>query len=123
MSKRQLTVAKSSTESEYIALSTAAQEGIWLRRLLEDVGIKPDGSTTIFEDNQSAIQLSKNPKYHNRTKHIDVSFHFIREHVNSGTLSVKYCCTQEMIADVMTKGLSGPLFIKFRELLGLYKLS
>ena len=89
--KRQPTVSKSSTESEYIVLSGACQEAVWLRRLLADIGLEWKGPSTICEDNQGAIELAKNPRFHNRTKHIDVSFHYIREHVNIKTVSVKYC--------------------------------
>ena len=108
-SKRQACVSRSSTEAEYIALSTACQEGVWLRRLLSDIQIKQNGPSTVFEDNQGATELSKNPKFHNRTKHIDVSYHYVREQVNLNIISVKYRPTEGMIADVMTKGLSNSL--------------
>ncbi|CAB4026703.1 Retrovirus-related Pol poly from transposon TNT 1-94, partial [Paramuricea clavata] len=91
--------------AEYIALSTACQEAVRLRRFLSDIGLKQDVPSTIFEDNQGAIELSKNNKFHNRTKHIDVSFHFIREQVNRNIVCVKYCRTENMLADVMTKAL------------------
>ena len=68
---KQATVAKSSTEAEYVALSSAKQEAVWLRRLMEDLGRQMDAPTTIYEDDQGAIELAKNAKYHNRTKHID----------------------------------------------------
>ena len=101
--KRQPTVSKSSTESEYIALSGACQEAVWLR-LLADIGLEQKGPSTIYEDNEGAIELTKNPRFHNRTKHIDVSFHYTREQVNLKTVSVKYCPTDLMLADIMTKG-------------------
>ena len=119
-SKRQQTVARSSTEAEYVALSAAAQESIWLRRLLNDVGYGCEKPTTIYEDNNGAIDLSKNPKFHNRTKHIDVAYHFARERVISNELSVSYCPTEEMVADTMTKGLGRILFEKFRDMLGVF---
>ena len=88
-SKRQGCVSKSTTETEYVALSAACQEGIWLRRLLDEISIKQHDPTVIYGDNQGAIQLSKNPKFHSRTsKHIDVSYHYIREQVNQNTVSV-----------------------------------
>lgn len=121
-SKRQNTVAKSSTEAEYVALSLATQEAIWMRRFLKNIGVEQKSSSIIFEDNRGAIELSKNPKFHNRTKHIDVSYHFIREQVTMNTISVKYCPTQEMLADVMTKGLTKFTFEKFRNMLGLKKV-
>ena len=82
-SKRQSSVAKSTTEAEYIALSLAAQGAIWLRRLLFDVGYEIDSPTTLYEDNLGATELSKNPKFHNRTKHINISYHFIHERVQT----------------------------------------
>lgn len=110
-------MSKSTSEAEYIALSTACQEGNWLRTLLEDKYIKQHEPTVIFEDNQRAIQLSKNPKFHSRTKHINVSYH-IREQVSKKTVSVKFCASNDMLADIMTKGLSKVQFEKFRNMLG-----
>ena len=117
-SRKQATVAKSSTEAEYVALSTATQEGIWLRRLLSGLMMDMKNPTLIYEDNQGAIDLSKNPKYHDRTKHIDVCHHFVRERVASKEISVRYCPTDNMTADILTKGLSTVKYQKFREMLG-----
>ena len=116
-SKKQSTVAKSTTEAEYVALSQATQEAIWLRRLLSDLGCKADGPTLIKEDNQGAIQIARNPKFHNRTKHIDMTFHFIREKMASKDIKVEYCSTHDMIADIMTKALPKGRFEKLRSLL------
>ena len=121
-SKRQGCVSKSTTETEYVALSTACQEGIWLRRLLDEISIKQHDPTVIYEDNQGAIQLSKNPKFHSRTKHIDVSYHYNRQQVNQNTVSVKYCTSEDMLADIMTKGLSKVQFQKFRDMLGVSEI-
>ena len=104
-SKKQLTVAKSSTEAEYVALSLATQEAIWIRQLLKDVGMFIGLPTIIYEDNNSAIELSKNSKFHNRTKHIDISHHFIRERVISKEIEIKYCSSSNNLADIMTKAL------------------
>ena len=122
-SKRQATVSKSSTEAEYTALSGACQEAVWMRRLLADIGFEQRGPSTIFEDNKGAIELAKNPKFHNRTKHIDVSFHFIREQVNLKAISVKYCPTQDMLAEIMNKGLPKIAFQKFRDNLGVKEIN
>ena len=116
-SKKQSTVAKSTTEAEYVALSQATQEAIWLRRLLSDLGCKADGPTLIKEDNQGAIEIARNPKFHNRTKHIDMTFHFIRERIASKDIKVEYCSTHDMIADIMTKALPKDRFEKLRSLL------
>ena len=116
-------MSKSSTKAEYTALSGACQEAVWMRRLLADIGFEQRGPSTIFEDNQGAIELVKNPKFHNRTKHIDVSFHFIKEQVNLKAISVKYCPTQDMLADIMTKGLPKIAFQKFRDNLGVKEIN
>ena len=97
-SKRQSCVTRSSTEAEYVALSHATQEVVWLRRLLNDIGEKQDQPSVMNEDNQGAIELSKNPRFHNRTKHIDVAYHFTREKVNDKSIDVKYCSTDQMLA-------------------------
>ena len=119
-SKKQTTVAKSSTEAEYVALSSATQEAVWLRSLMRDFGRQMDAPTTIYEDNQGAIELAKNAKYHNRTKHIDICHHFVRERVVSNEIQVIYCPTGDMIADIMTKGLAKLTFEKLRDLLGVH---
>ena len=119
-SKRQKTVARSSTEAEYVALSNAAQEAVWLRRLVAELRMSVDVPlpTLLYEDNNGAIELSKNAKNHNRTKHIDIAFHFVRERVQSEELSVVYCPTADMIADIMTKGLPKIQFLKLRDMMG-----
>ena len=117
-SKRQATVAKSSTEAEYVALSFATQEAVWLRQLFDSVGFGLSSATVIFEDNNGAIDLSRNDKYHNRTKHIDISHHFVRERVESGEIDVVHCPSTEMVADVLTKGIPRVQFEKLRGMLG-----
>ena len=121
-SKRQACVSRSSTEPEYIVLSTACQKGVWLRRLLSDIQIKQNGPSTVLEYNQGAIELSNNPKFHNCTKHKHVSYHYEREQLNLNTISMKYCPTEDMIADVMTKGLHKTVFEKFRNKLGVLEI-
>ena len=105
----------------YIALSCAAQESMWLRQLLSDLGSSPRSPTTIFEDNQSAIAMSKNPQFHGRAKHIDIKHHFIRDQVNNGTVKLEYCPTEE-IADIFTKGLSHEQFRNLRTKVGVVSM-
>ena len=105
LSKKQATVALSTTEAEYVALSTATQEAIWLRRLLTDVGGPLEEPIVINEDNQGAIAMAKNPVGHARTKHIDIRYHFVREGVQNGAIFLNYVATDEMIADILTKPL------------------
>ena len=121
-SKKQSTVAKSSTEAEYVALSSATQEAVWLRRLMKDLGRQMDAPTTIYKDNQGAIELAKNAKYHNRTKHIDICHHFVHKRVVSNEISITYCPTEDMVADIMTKGLPRHTFEKLRDLFGVHDI-
>ena len=89
-----------------MAASQSTKEVIWLCKLLADVGFVQENATTIMCDNQGCIALAKNPTHHSRTKHIDVQHHFIREKLESGKISLKYCPTEDMVADVLTKALA-----------------
>jgi hypothetical protein len=102
-SKRQQTVALSTTEAEYMAVTHATKEAVWLSRLLHEIDGKDHTPMLLNVDNQSCIALAKNPVHHARTKHIDVQHHFIREMVETGAVRVEYCPTKEMTADVLTK--------------------
>ena len=106
-SSKQNITALSTAESETIGLTNAAQEAIWWRRILDELGVKQD-TTEIFEDNQACIAMAKNPQQHKRTKHIQVRYYFIREHLESGELKLTYCNTLNQLADCFTKLLSGP---------------
>ena len=75
------------------------------------------GSTTLFCDNKSAISMAKNPVFHSRTKHIDVKYNFIREAVENGVIEIKYCSTQNQMADIFTKALSIEKFLQFRDMM------
>ena len=118
-SKKQTCVALSTSEAEYIALSSAAQEAVWMRALNSDLKNQPSEPTVIFEDNQSAICLAKNPQFHGRSKHINIKFHFIREQVSTKTICLKYCPSEDMLADLLTKGISSDRFEKLRKLFGM----
>ena len=106
-SKKQSTVASSSTEAEYIATSHGAKQAVWLRQLLVYAGIvgEPPPSTTLYVDNMGAISLTKEPRFHSRTRHIPVHFHFVRELVDDHTLTIQYIPTSDMLADGFTKPL------------------
>lgn len=104
-SRKQRTVALSSAEAEYMSLSDACKEALFLRKFLKEL-FNDNFNVVIFNDNQSALKLCKNYIFHARTKHIDIRHHFIREHVSSGTIIVNYLNTKEMLADVLTKPLS-----------------
>lgn len=120
-SRKQRVTALSSTEAEYVALSEACREAVYLRELLYEL----TGSLSTIRlscDNQSALKMATNHQCHNRTKHIDVKHHFVRETVNSGKVKVNYLSTNEMPADLLTKGLSAVKHYKFMESLGILKL-
>ncbi|XP_068993260.1 uncharacterized protein [Neodiprion pinetum] len=106
--RKQKTVALSSTEAEYMAVAEATKEALYLKGLLVSLGIQEDSEiVTILNDNQSAISMIKNNVYHQRTKHIDVRHHFVRNEYACGVIDVKYLSTERMPADMFTKGLSG----------------
>lgn len=85
-SKKQTCVALSTVEAEYIALENAAQEAVWMRRLLADLKNPPEKPTVIYEDNQSTICMTKNPQFHGRSKHIGIKYHYIREQVKERSI-------------------------------------
>ena len=103
-SRLQPTVAASTTEAEYMAAAYAIKEGLWLRTLLNDLGMELD-TITIMADSQSAIKLLKNPVFSMRSKHIDVIYHFARERVTRKDVTFKYISTNKMAADALTKPL------------------
>jgi len=96
---------------------------VWLRRVVEKLGIKENSSTVIICDNSSTIQLSKNPVFHEKSKHIDVRFHFLRDLVNEGVVELSHCSSQNQIVDIMTKPIKLEQFEKLRGMLGVTKVS
>jgi hypothetical protein len=118
-SKKQNVVALSSTEAEYIAQTHAAKEAIWLRTFVNEIRGGEEKPLTVMGDNQGAIALAKDNKFHSRTKHIDLRYHFIREAVDEGKITMKYIPTTDNVADIFTKALAKPKFKGFVQLLGL----
>jgi hypothetical protein len=118
-SKKQLVVTLSTTEVEFIAAASCACQGIWLRRILDEVKYTQQGPTMLFCDNNSTIKLSKNSVLHGRSKHIDVRFHFLRDLTKEGVVELCYCKSDEQIADILTKPLKADSFMKLRALLGM----
>ena len=112
-SKNQATVALSYAKAEYIAAAFAISHVIWLRRILGDIGGKQNEVTTLFCDNKSTIAMSKNAVYHSRTKHINIKHNFIKEAVEDGEVKLKYCKTEEQVADIFTKALPKEKFVYF----------
>ena len=114
-SKKQSCVALSTAEAEYVALAAAAQEAIWLRNLMEDLKGGNKAATVIHDDSQAAISMSKNPQFHGKGKHIEIKYHYIREQVLKGNVVLKYCPTENMLADILTKGLNREQHEKLRK--------
>jgi Reverse transcriptase (RNA-dependent DNA polymerase) len=118
-SKKQNVITLSSTEAEYIAETHAAKERIWLKTFVKEVVGEGQGPLIIMGDNQGAIALAKDNKFHSRTKHIDLRYHFIREAVQEKKVKMIYILTADNIADIFTKALAKPKFTRFVGMLGL----
>eukprot|EP00253_Pinus_taeda_P025408 PITA_25408 len=116
---KQSILADSKTEAEYVAAGEATKEIVWLRKILEDLQVKQVQSTPIIIDNTSAIMLAKNPKFHDRTKHINTKYHLIRHHVEAKTIHLRHCSTNEKIAEIFTKAIGRENLERFRTMLGL----
>ena len=114
-SKKQRTVAQSSCEAELYAEAAAINEVKWLRGLLAELGLRSEKPSLIIGDNQGTIALSKNGVKSERTKHVDVKFHFVTEEVNKKTVELQWVPSEKQQADIFTKGLAKPLFEKFRD--------
>ena len=121
-SKKQNVMSLLSMEAEYIVQTHAAKEAIWLRGFMNEMYGKKKKPLTISCDNQGTIALVKDNKFHSRTKHIDLQYHFIREAVEDGKINVKYILTDVNVSDIFTKALPKPKFERMVELLGLRRL-
>jgi hypothetical protein len=117
--RKQSSVALSTAEAEYIALCVAIREAVWLRKLLAYLFGHEMDSTVIHGDNQSCVKLSKNHVFHNKSKHIEIKYHYIRDMVQRKAVHVQYLSTREQVADVFTKPLVMMKLEYFRERLGL----
>lgn len=116
-SKKQKNVTLSSTEAEYVGISECCKEAIYLRSLQNEITGHIQ-CIVILNDNQSAHKLLQNPVFHNRTKHIDIRFHFGRECIKNNIVKVEYLQTAHMPADILTKSLNSVKHFKFLKLLG-----
>ncbi|KAI5115034.1 hypothetical protein M0805_009290 [Coniferiporia weirii] len=118
-SRLQSLVTLSTTEAEYISAVMASQEILWLHNLLTEFGYSFDHASTLFVDNQSAIQVANNPEHHGRMKHLDLHFYWLRDQVEAGTLRLVHMCTADMPADLLTKSLGWNKVQDLRGLVGL----
>jgi len=112
--EKQATVAQSTTESELVSANSGAREVVSLRRILKDLGVPQVLPTVMHEDNQGCIALMHNDIKNKRTKHIDIKYFWVREQVELGEITMVYCPTEDMLADIMTKPLTAKTFEELR---------
>jgi len=113
-SKRQNAVSRSSAEAEYRAVANAVAEASWLRQLLVELHVPLRRTALIYCDNISTVYMSSNPVQHQRTKHVEIDLHFVRERVATGDVRVLHVPTSSQYADIFTKGLPSSVFTEFR---------
>lgn len=123
-SQKQKIVAISSCEAEYVAAAAATCQGLWLSRLLAEMrGEEEASSFKLLIDNKSAIALAKNPVHHDRSKHIDIKFHFIRDCVETKEVQIDHVGTDDQVVDALTKALGRVKFVELRQRLGVKVIS
>ncbi|KAJ9535464.1 hypothetical protein OSB04_un001410 [Centaurea solstitialis] len=118
-SKRQPTISRSSAEAEYRGVANVVSETCWIRNLLLELHIPTSTATLVYCDNVSAVYLSCNPVQHQRTKHIEIDIHFVREQVARGQVCVSHIPSRYQVADIFTKGLPLVLFTDFKNSLNI----
>jgi hypothetical protein len=111
-------VALSTAEAEYIAAESSCSQLVWMKQMLKEYNVEQD-VLTLYCDNLSAINISKNSTQHSRTKHIDIRHHFIRDRVEENIATLEHVTTEERIADILTKALDAKQFEKLRCKLGI----
>eukprot|EP00253_Pinus_taeda_P030178 PITA_30178 len=109
-------------EAEYRGVVEATEEALWLRQILSEFGFHQQHPTTLWCDNQSAIQLCKDSVQHQRSKHIELHMHFIRKLIHDHVLEVQYCSTDDQFADIFTKALTEAKFTKLRFMVGVQEV-
>jgi hypothetical protein len=122
-SVKQQVVAMSSCKAEYIAASTASTQALWLARLLGDLLGRAPGAVELRVDSQSALALAKNPVFHERSKHIRVRYHFIRDCLAEGSIKARYISTKDQLANLLTKPLGRIKFLELCSRSGMAQLS
>jgi len=112
--KVQSTIALSTAEAEFDALSAAVREAVYLRGLMQEIGLPQLEATVVREDNQPCIALCKNAVASQRTRHVALRFNFVREKLHAGLIDIEYCPTAEQLADILTKVLPAPQHARLR---------
>ena len=115
-------VVRSSTEAEFRALALGICEGMWLKRICNELKIPLVGSIKVLCDNQSTINIAKNPVHHDRTKHVEIDRHFIKEKIDENIVDLSYIRTGHQTCDILTKALARKPFDHLVSKLGLYNI-
>ena len=118
-SRKQKSIACSTMEAEYVSIAEACKEIVWIRALLKEIGFELDEPTTIFEDNNAAMELAINPEHHDRAKHIDIKYHFVRQIIRENIVKLDRVESADQQADGLTKALPKDSHIRLRGLAGL----
>ena len=121
-SKKHNSTSRSFCKSEYCALAKCASEAIWLKKLEKELGSSNSSLMTLWCDNQSRIKISKNPVFHDKTKHFEVDWHFSRQKIDDGTIRVNFINSNSQPVDIFTKALNKVKFLSCRDLFGLETL-
>lgn len=120
-SRKQSTIALSTTEAEYISACEGVKELVWVQRLFQELQAENVQIPNLYLDNQSSIKLIKNPQFHKRTKHIEVKYHFVREMHEKNEFQLKYISTTEQLADICTKPIMKQQFNNLKQMLNIKK--
>ena len=116
--KKQSAISLSLAKAEYRGAAEASKEAMWLCQILSEFGLHQKNPTTLWCDNQSAIQLCKDPVHHQCMKHIEINIHFIRNLIHDHVLEVQCCSTNDQVVDIFTKALTEAKFTKLQSMLG-----
>lgn len=115
-------VTRSTVEAEFRAMAQGVCEILWLRILLSELGLLSSSPLMLYCDNKAAINIANNPVQHDRTKHIEINRHFIKEKLGAGIICLPYVQTTNQLADILTKGLNPQSFCFIRDKMGIYDI-
>ena len=121
-SKKQKVVARSSAEAEYRSMAHGVCELLWVKNLLKDLGFRPKHAMHLHCDNKAAIDIAHNPVQHDRTKHVEVDRHFIKEKIEARLIEVPFVKSEDQLADMLTKAVTSTVFHNSLSKLGIHDI-